>query len=189
MLSGAAAPRSGRALPPPSLRLDRTCGLPAPILRNCRALGYRRPTPIQSVAWPLIMGGHAVVGIAPTGSGKTAAFLIPAILHAVANCADNDAGPTVLVLAPTRELATQIDAQVPQLAPPEAGLRSVLIIGGVPKWPQEEACDPDPSTGDAHYDSYRGPPPIIVATPGRLMDMVRRRIMCYHRITPFIHPL
>ena len=141
-----------------------------------------------------------MVGIAPTGSGKTAAFLIPAILHAVANCADNDAGPTVLVLAPTRELATQIDAQVPQLAPPEAGLRSVLIIEGVPKWPQEEACDPDPSTGDAHYDSYRGPPPIIVATPGRLMDMVRRRIICviivlhplytlYSHICTYTHPL
>merc|ERR1711991_507101 len=87
---------------------------------------YDKPSPIQAQAWPLALSGQNMIGIAQTGSGKTVAFLLP-VLH----LAGGAKGPTILVLAPTRELATQIDEQAQKFAK-----SSVCLYGGVPKGPQ-----------------------------------------------------
>jgi ATP-dependent RNA helicase DDX5/DBP2 len=76
-------------------------------------VGFKEPTPIQSQAFPIILNGHDFIGIAQTGSGKTLAFLLPSIVHINAQpTIKRGDGPIVLVLAPTRELAMQIEAQV-----------------------------------------------------------------------------
>ena len=131
--------------------------LPASLLRNVRALGYTAPTPIQDQAIPLIRAGNDVVGVAQTGTGKTAAFLLPIIQKLL----DKPRGSTgVLVLAPTRELAQQVESCFRGLA---AGtpLRSALVIGGVPESPQERAL--------------RAGVDLVVATPGRLLALLRGR--------------
>jgi ATP-dependent RNA helicase DDX5/DBP2 len=84
----------------------------APPLRpQIRKAGFPAPTPIQAQAWPIAMSGRDLVAIAKTGSGKTCGFLLPGMLHIQAKRPDPRNGPTLLVLAPTRELAVQIKAE------------------------------------------------------------------------------
>src|SRR3954454_15147034 len=108
-------------------------GLPTPLVQNLRTLGYVNPTPIQTQAIPAILTGRDLVATAETGSGKTAAFLLP-VLDQLLQRKRGSSG--ALVLAPTRELAQQIDGCFRRLA---AGtpLRSILVTGGVPEMPQE----------------------------------------------------
>jgi ATP-dependent RNA helicase DDX5/DBP2 len=73
--------------------------------------GYKTPSPIQAQAWPIAMAGRDVIAIAKTGSGKTCAFLLPGMMHILTTRKDPRNGPTVLVLAPTRELAVQIKTE------------------------------------------------------------------------------
>ena len=73
-----------------------------------RRAGYAQPTPIQAQSWPIACQGRDIVSIAKTGSGKTCGFLLPGMLHINATRKDPRMGPTLLVLAPTRELAVQI---------------------------------------------------------------------------------
>jgi len=125
------------------------------LLRGVEELGFIRPTPIQSEAIPHALLGGDVLASAATGSGKTAAFLLP-ILHQLV---DRPRGKTrALVLAPTRELALQIVADLTGLAR-FTGLRAAAIHGGVGMGPQEAAL--------------RRPVDVIVATPGRLLDHFR----------------
>ena len=133
-------------------------GLAAPILKALVQEGYATPTPIQAEAIPHILAGRDLIGIAQTGTGKTAAFALP-ILHKLA---EQPRQPTanscrVLVLSPTRELSGQIldsfDAYGRQLR-----LRSALAIGGLPIGRQARAVAPGVD--------------ILVATPGRLKDLV-----------------
>lgn len=123
------------------------------LLNAIEEAGYNKPTPIQVKAIPLILNGHDVLGIAQTGTGKTAAFVLP-ILMKVKYAQGLD--PRALILAPTKELVMQIAEAARQLAT-YTDLRMVVLYGGVgPKTQQEEI--------DKGVD-------IIVSTPGRFMDL------------------
>ena len=99
---------------------------------------------------------HGSLAIAKTGSGKTLGFLLPGLAQCLASD-DARAGPTVLVMAPTRELALQIKGEADKFGTP-VGCRAVAVYGGAPKWQQSQALQ-------------RGVD-IVVATPGRMMDML-----------------
>lgn len=116
---------------------------------------FKTPTPIQSAAWPFLLSGRDVVGVAETGSGKTLAFGVPCI-RSITTAGPSKPVTKAVIVSPTRELAVQIHDQISQLAS-AAGLRSIVIYGGVPKDPQRLALP------KAH---------IIVATPGRLNDLI-----------------
>ncbi len=130
-------------------------GLHADLQRGLRELGFTRPTPIQQDAIPPAMEGRDVLACAMTGSGKTAAFLLP-ILHRLAG---KPRGTTrALVLTPTRELAAQIDEHLDALAQHTA-LSGAAVFGGMGMGPQEHA--------------FRKGVDVIIATPGRLLDHFR----------------
>jgi ATP-dependent RNA helicase RhlE len=132
-----------------------TLGLHPDLLRGVRELGFLRPTPIQADSIPPAMEGRDVLASAQTGSGKTAAFLLP-ILHALMGRAR---GTTrALVLAPTRELAAQIHQDLMDLAV-HTPITGAAVYGGVGMAPQEHA--------------FRSGVDVIVATPGRLLDHLR----------------
>ncbi|KAI4139582.1 MAG: hypothetical protein L6R39_006217 [Caloplaca ligustica] len=120
---------------------------------------FKAPTPIQAAAWPFLLSGRDVIGVAETGSGKTLAFGIPCI-HSISSSlpfAKRTKTPAkAVIVSPTRELAVQIHTQIETLAAP-ASLKTVCVYGGVPKDPQRLALT------TAH---------IIVATPGRLQDLI-----------------
>ncbi|KAB7726128.1 DEAD/DEAH box helicase [Rudanella paleaurantiibacter] len=115
--------------------------------------GYTTPTPIQQKTIPLILGNHDVLGIAQTGTGKTAAYVLPLLMKVKYAQGKN---PRALILAPTRELVMQIDEAIAQLAK-YTDLRHVALYGGLGPKTQIAALD-------AGID-------IIVATPGRFMDL------------------
>ncbi|MCJ1477904.1 RNA-dependent ATPase [Lambiella insularis] len=119
---------------------------------------FKKPTPIQSAAWPFLFAGRDVIGIAETGSGKTLAFGVPCIryISSVAAVAKNGTSARAVIVSPTRELAVQIHDQIVHLAAP-VGLKAVCVYGGVPKDTQRLSL----KTAD-----------IIVATPGRLNDFI-----------------
>jgi ATP-dependent RNA helicase RhlE len=130
-------------------------GLHPDLQRGLRELGFTRPTPIQQDAIPPAMEGRDVLACAMTGSGKTAAFLLP-ILHRLGG---KPRGTTrALVLTPTRELAAQIDEHLDALAQ-HTPLSGAAVFGGVGMGPQEHA--------------FRKGVDVIVATPGRLLDHFR----------------
>jgi len=134
-----------------------TLGLDPVLLRAVRTAGYNTPTPIQAAAIPAILSGRDVIGTAQTGSGKTAAFLLP-ILHRLLR-----AGPgrtRVLVLSPTRELAAQIEQALRDFAK-GTRVRGVAVYGGVGM--------------GAQVDALRRGVDVVVATPGRLLDHMERR--------------
>ncbi|MCA1593320.1 MAG: DEAD/DEAH box helicase [Acidobacteria bacterium] len=131
-------------------------GLQPALVRGCEALGYTEPTPIQTQAIPVVLSGSDLIGCAETGTGKTAAFLLPTIQRMMDTPRP---GVRVLVLAPTRELATQIEASYKELAPKKAA-RCARIIGGAALSRQ---CE----------DLRRGAG-VVVATPGRLLDHMER---------------
>ncbi len=130
-------------------------GLSPTLLGNLRTLGYKQPTPIQSQAIPVVREGRDVVATAQTGTGKTAAFLLP-IIDRLAERRPNGCG--ALVLTPTRELAQQIQGVFRGLAT-GTGLRSTVIIGGAAMGPQIAAL-----RDGAH---------VVVATPGRMLAHLR----------------
>lgn len=131
---------------------------PTYLLNALNDAGFTAPTPIQSAAWPVALSGLDLVGVAQTGSGKTLAFLLPAIVHVNAQSIPVPGqGPLALVLAPTRELAGQIHEECVRFGHP-CGVRSALIVGGVPKGQQIQAL--------------RKAPEVVVATPGRLLDLL-----------------
>lgn len=132
-------------------------GLADPQLRVCESLGYLNPTPIQIKAIPIIRSGADVIGCAETGTGKTAAFLLPIIQNLSVHARP---GIRVLVLAPTRELALQIEKNYNELNHLRNN-KSVLVIGGA-------------SIKTQIADLGRRPT-IVIATPGRLLDLVERR--------------
>ena len=131
-------------------------GLQPALVRVCESLGYTEPTPIQEQARPVILGGSDLIGCAETGTGKTAAFLLPIIQRMSEKARP---GIRLLVLAPTRELATQIDASYHSLAP-KKNVRCVTIIGGAGMSQQTSALRRGVS--------------VVIATPGRLLDHMER---------------
>ena len=138
-------------------------GLAKPLLQALATEGYETPTPIQGQAIPLVMQGRDLLGIAQTGTGKTAAFALP-ILHRLAN----DRKPAirrgcrVLVLSPTRELATQI-AESFKAYGKNLGMSVAVVFGGVKYGPQVKAMAPGVD--------------ILVATPGRLLDHMGEKVI------------
>jgi ATP-dependent RNA helicase RhlE len=127
-------------------------GLHPDLLRGIKELGFARPTPIQADAIPPAIEGRDVLACAMTGSGKTAAFVLP-ILHRLSG---KPRGRTrALVLTPTRELAAQIDQHLSELAV-HTPLTGAAIFGGVGMGPQEHAL--------------RSGVDVVIATPGRLLD-------------------
>lgn len=122
---------------------------------NIRAKGFKTPTPIQDMAIPPILAHRDIIGTAKTGTGKTAAFLIPLIQRVTL-----DRAQRVLIVAPTRELAYQIHKELRDFAR-GLSIRSALLIGGTGEWRQKEDCARDP-----HF---------VIATPGRLKDFIETR--------------
>lgn len=131
-------------------------GLHPNILAALTAVGYEEPSPIQSQAIPVILAGHDMIGQAQTGTGKTAAFALP--LLSKIDPAKRE--PQVLILAPTRELALQVATAFETYAKQMPGVNVVAVYGGAPMGPQLKAL--------------RMGAQIIVATPGRLVDHLRR---------------
>ncbi|HST52149.1 MAG TPA: DEAD/DEAH box helicase [Pyrinomonadaceae bacterium] len=131
-------------------------GLSAALARRCESLGYTEPTPIQAKAIPSILTGADLIGCAETGTGKTAAFFLPTIQRMAET---KRPGVRVLVLAPTRELASQIEESYRQLAP-KGSPRCASVIGGTGFGKQNEAL--------------RRGAGVVVATPGRLLDHMER---------------
>jgi ATP-dependent RNA helicase RhlE len=131
-------------------------GLTDAQLRACKSLGYTTPTPIQTKAIPVILSGADVIGCAETGTGKTAAFLLPIIQNMTAQ---KRPGIRVLVLAPTRELALQIQKNYSELNHVKAN-ESVLVIGG--------------ANIKTQIAALRRRATIVIATPGRLLDLTER---------------
>ncbi len=125
------------------------------LLARCESLGFVKPTPIQQQAIPAILKGGDIIGSAETGTGKTAAFLLP-ILHKMIGAKKK--GTSVLVLAPTRELASQTEAACRELAPKK--ITCTVLIGGTGYKKQQ--------------DALRRGVDIIIATPGRLVDFMER---------------
>jgi ATP-dependent RNA helicase RhlE len=128
------------------------------LLRVFPEIGFENPTPIQQQAIPPVMQGRDVLGSAQTGTGKTAAFMLP-ILHRLLSEEAPKKGMQVLVLEPTRELALQVEEQA-KLFAKHTNLRSTCIYGGASMAPQEKALE----------DGVE----IIAATPGRLLDHMRQ---------------
>ncbi len=136
-------------------------GLRAELLRAVAAEGYKSPTPIQAQAIPVVLKGEDVLAGAQTGTGKTAAFALP-ILEMLSKSSKRTYTPRCLVLAPTRELAAQVQASFESLGRSLA-LRSTVIFGGVGIHPQ--------------IDKLKRGIDILVATPGRLLDHAGRRTL------------
>jgi ATP-dependent RNA helicase RhlE len=134
-------------------------GLADAQVRSCESLGYTEPTPIQQQGIPVILSGQDLIGCAETGTGKTAAFLLPIIQKMSEK---SRPGVRVLVLAPTRELAMQIHKNYGELNRVKTN-RGVAVIGGANMRTQIA-------------DLRRGAA-IVVATPGRLLDLVERGVV------------
>ncbi|NVK38730.1 MAG: DEAD/DEAH box helicase [Gammaproteobacteria bacterium] len=131
-------------------------GLPFNVLRAIEEQGYETPSPIQQQSIPHLLAGKDVLGLAQTGTGKTAAFTLPILSRTDANAR----APQVLVLAPTRELAQQVAAAVESYAKHIPGIRTTCIYGGQ-----------DFST---QFRALKNGPQFVVGTPGRVMDHIRR---------------
>jgi ATP-dependent RNA helicase RhlE len=134
-------------------------GLHAAIADRCERVGYIEPTPIQKQAIPIVLEGGDIIACAETGTGKTAAFLLPIINQQVRHL--NKRGLRVLILSPTRELTTQIEAACKQFLP--KGLTSAAVIGGTGYGKQEQAL--------------RRGVNILIATPGRLIDFMEQGLV------------
>jgi ATP-dependent RNA helicase RhlE len=139
----------------------RALGLGDKIFKAIQEAGYTEPTPIQAAAIPVILAGHDLIGVAQTGTGKTAAFTLPMLARLAAMLGDGTPRKTrALVLAPTRELVVQIDENVRAYAK-HLPLKVATVFGGVSERPQ--------------IDALRNAVDLVIATPGRLLDLMDRR--------------
>lgn len=151
---------------PHPIRYWKESKLSTDILDIIAELEYKDPTPIQRAAIPIGLQNRDIIGVAETGSGKTAAFVIPLLLWIVTLPAcdrdTGDQGPFAIILAPTRELAQQIDEETQKFAK-KLGIRTVNIIGGLSREEQgfqlRLGCE------------------IVIATPGRLIDVLENRYL------------
>ena len=152
--------RTGTSTPAPARSFEE-CSFPKYLHTQLLESGFREPSPVQAQAWPLVLSGRNLVAVAATGSGKTLSYVLPAVVHVNAQPyldAKRGDGPIVVVLAPTRELVTQIAAVFETYAR-SSKITVVSVYGGAPRTPQqrllrERLCE------------------TVVATPGRLLDFV-----------------
>ncbi|XP_068453942.1 probable ATP-dependent RNA helicase DDX23 isoform X2 [Clinocottus analis] len=162
----------GGKIPNP-IRNWKEYSLPDHILEVIDSCGYKDPTPIQRQAIPIGLQNRDIIGVAETGSGKTAAFLIPLLvwittLPKIDRIEDSDQGPYAVILAPTRELAQQIEEETLKFGKP-LGIRTVAVIGGI-------------SREDQGFRLRMGCE-IVIATPGRLIDVLENRYLVLGRCT------
>lgn len=143
------------------------------IMELINKVGYKSPTPIQRQAIPIGLQNRDIIGVAETGSGKTLAFLIPLLtwiqsLPKTERLEDADQGPYAIILAPTRELAQQIEEETSKFGIP-LGITSVVVVGGLSREEQgfklRMGCE------------------IVIATPGRLIDVLENRYLVLNRCT------
>lgn len=132
-------------------------GLAAPILKALHDVGYERPSPIQAAAIPPLLAGHDLLGQAQTGTGKTAAFALPLLSRLEAGSRSTQ----ILVLAPTRELAIQVSEACQRYASHMPDFQVLPIYGG--------------SSYDTQIRALRRGAQVVVGTPGRVMDLIRRK--------------
>lgn len=158
---------------PPGLRNWKECMIQPELLKVIEGVGYKEPTPIQRQAIPIGLQNRDIIGVAETGSGKTAAFLIPLLvwimsLPKIERMEDADQGPYALILAPTRELAQQIEEETIKFGKP-LGLKVVSVIGGLSREEQgfklRLGCE------------------IVIGTPGRLVDVLENRYLVLNQCT------
>ncbi|MBE2895820.1 DEAD/DEAH box helicase [Pasteurellaceae bacterium HPA106] len=131
-------------------------GLPETLLRAVTDMGFTAPSPIQQACIPLLLNGNDVLGMAQTGSGKTAAFALPLL----AQLDPNQQSPQILVMAPTRELAIQVADACEQFCKYLNGIRNVTLYGG--------------QRYDIQLRALRQGAQVVVGTPGRILDHLRR---------------
>eukprot|EP00930_Biecheleria_cincta_P032632 TRINITY_DN2262_c0_g3_i2.p1 TRINITY_DN2262_c0_g3~~TRINITY_DN2262_c0_g3_i2.p1 ORF type:complete len:557 (+),score=75.17 TRINITY_DN2262_c0_g3_i2:78-1748(+) len=132
-----------------------SCSFPKPIMASIFSLGFAAPTPIQAYCWPVSSAGRDLIGIAKTGSGKTLAFLLPPFAQFLGKRPYH--GPSMMVMAPTRELACQIQLEAEKFGR-KIGIYSVCVYGGAPRGPQ--------------LREMRNGTHLVVGTPGRLNDFL-----------------
>jgi superfamily II DNA/RNA helicase len=142
------------------------------ILKAVEALGYTQPTPIQSKAIPIILKGNDLRASAQTGTGKTAAFLLPILNLLTVPSKLKGYGPRALILVPTRELAIQVAAEATKYSKFLPRMKTVCIYGGAPYPPQ--------------IKDLSRPYEILVATPGRLIDHLERERIDFGRLELFV---
>eukprot|EP00884_Botryococcus_braunii_P017480 jgi/Botrbrau1/4415/Bobra.0348s0007.1 len=157
----------GDNVPDPLQTFD-SVGFTDNIMSEIRRAGYKAPTPIQAQAWPVALEGRDLIAIAKTGSGKTCGFLLPGFMHVNQTRKDPRAGPTMLVLAPTRELAVQIKDEADKFGR-SGGIRNTCAYGGAPKGPQQR---------DISHGVH-----LIIATPGRLNDFLESGVVRLHQVS------
>ncbi|XP_014297364.1 probable ATP-dependent RNA helicase DDX43 [Microplitis demolitor] len=128
------------------------------ILEEIRKQGFKEPSPIQCQAWPVLLSGRDLIGIAQTGTGKTLAFLLPALIHIDGQETPREkrVGPNVMIMAPTRELALQIFSEVKKYS--YRGIKATCLYGGGSRKEQVSSIEKGVN--------------IVIATPGRLNDLV-----------------
>lgn len=148
-------------------------GFPKEIIEIIDKVGYKEPTPIQRQAIPIGLQNRDIIGVAETGSGKTLAFLIPLLswiqsLPKIERLEDADQGPYAIIMAPTRELAQQIEEETIKFGQP-LGIRTVVVVGGLSREEQgfrlRLGCE------------------IVIATPGRLIDVLENRYLVLSQCT------
>ncbi|XP_073212894.1 probable ATP-dependent RNA helicase DDX59 isoform X3 [Lepidochelys kempii] len=140
------------------------CGFPETLNYNLKNSGYEVPTPVQMQMIPVGLLGRDIVASADTGSGKTAAFLLPVIIKAL----EETKTPSALIVTPTRELAIQIERQAKELMIGLPNMRTVLLVGGLPLPPQ--------------LHRLKQTVKVIIATPGRLLDILKQSSVQLHGI-------
>ncbi|EFA04449.1 probable ATP-dependent RNA helicase DDX23 [Tribolium castaneum] len=162
----------GGKIPEP-IRSWKESGIQKELLEIIDKVGYKEPTPIQRQAIPIGMQNRDIIGVAETGSGKTLAFLIPLLswiqsLPKIERTEDADQGPYAIILAPTRELAQQIEEETVKFGQP-LGIRTVVVVGGLSREEQgfrlRMGCE------------------IVIATPGRLIDVLENRYLVLNQCT------
>lgn len=145
----------GQRIPRPIIDFEH-CGFPEALNRNLKESGYEVPTPIQMQMIPVGLLGRDILASADTGSGKTAAFLLPVVTRAFLESKT----PSALILTPARELAIQIERQAKELLSGLPRTKTALLIGGLPLPPQ--------------LYRLRQHVKVIIATPGRLLDIIKQ---------------
>ncbi|NWZ52095.1 DDX43 helicase, partial [Haliaeetus albicilla] len=158
-----------RCIPNPVCKFEDVFEHYPDIMANIRKVGFQKPTPIQSQAWPIILQGIDLIGIAQTGTGKTLAYLMPGFIHLTSQPISKDqrGGPGMLVLAPTRELALQVEAEC--LKYTYKGIKSICIYGGGDRKGQINVVTKGVD--------------IVIATPGRLNDLQMNNFINLKSIT------
>ncbi|XP_010129511.1 PREDICTED: probable ATP-dependent RNA helicase DDX43, partial [Buceros rhinoceros silvestris] len=158
-----------RCIPNPVCKFEDAFENYPDIMTNIRKVGFQKPTPIQSQAWPIVLQGIDLIGIAQTGTGKTLAYLMPGFIHLTSQPISKDqrGGPGMLVLVPTRELALQVEAECSKYTYKE--IKSICIYGG--------------GNRKGQIDVVTKGVDIVIATPGRLNDLQMNNFINLRSIT------